>query len=199
LLTRFAVDALTNAMTNKPLPSPPRLSIPLPHPAAYLGTYSGPNGQFEIRAGKPLTIVASGQSADLQPWGGEIFRTTHPAFRDFSLMFERKAGSVALASWGPETYVRAGSGAKVPPSDLTLASLAGRYVNDSPWLGTARVVERGGRLWLGTEVPMTMIGADLWRVGEESWSPERGAFADFIDGRPQTFIFSGEKYLRHDV
>ena len=26
-----------------------------------------------------------------------------------------------------------------------------------------------------------------------------GTFADLIDGRPQTLVFSGEKFLRHDV
>ena len=63
----------------------------------------------------------------------------------------------------------------------------------------AHVVERGGRPWIGTEVPMTRIGQNLWRIGEERWSPERGSFADFIDGRPDTFVYSGEKFLRHDI
>ena len=69
----------------------------------------------------------------------------------------------------------------------------------SPWLGIYEVVERGGRLWFGTEVPMTKIGDNLWRVGDESWSPERASFANFIDGRPQTFIYSGDKFSRHDI
>ena len=46
---------------------------------------------------------------------------------------------------------------------------------------------------------MERIGPNLWRVGGESWTPERASFANFIDGRPQTFVFSGEKFLRHDV
>ena len=33
----------------------------------------------------------------------------------------------------------------------------------------------------------------------ESWSPERGSFANFIGGRPQTFIYSGDKFTRHDI
>jgi hypothetical protein len=77
--------------------------------------------------------------------------------------------------------------------------LSGRYVNDDPWFGTAMVVERGGRLWIGTETPMTRIADNLWRVGSEAWSPERASFADFIDGRPQTFVFSGVPFLRHGV
>jgi hypothetical protein len=200
VLTRFAVDALTNAMAGKPLPSPPSLDTPLPHATNYVGRYSGPNGAFEVQPGAPLTLVANGQSATLQPWGGEIFRTTHADFRQFSLMFEKTKGSVTGAAWGPRAYFKEGLGrTDVAASNPILAKLSGRYVNDSPWLGTSMVVERGGKLWLGTETPMTKIGDNLWRIGEESWSPERGSFANFMDGRPQTFIYSGEKFLRHDI
>jgi hypothetical protein len=155
LLTQFAVDALTDALAGHPLPEPPSLETRLPHPNSYVGNYSGPAGEFEVRAGG--------------------------------------------ANWGPDSYSKSGSGRRVPPSDPALARLAGRYVNDSPWLGTTRVVERGGKLWMGTDIPMVAIGDNLWRVGDERWSPERGRFADMIDGRPQTFLFSGEKFLRHDI
>jgi hypothetical protein len=88
---------------------------------------------------------------------------------------------------------------QLPVSDPQLTKLAGRYVNDSPWNGSAPVVERGGKLWIGTETPMTRISENLWRVGDESWSPERASFANFIDGRPQTLVLSGVKYDRHDI
>ena len=150
--------------------------------------------------GEPLTLASEGgEPAALQPWGGNSFRTTHARFRRYALKFERTGGAVTAVSWGPNTFVRQGSGAAQPVSDPALARLGGRYINDSPWIGSARVVERGGRLWLGTETPLVPIGDNLWRIGQESWSPERASFADFIDGRPQTFIFSGEKFLRHDV
>ena len=64
-------------------------------------------------------------------------------------------------------------------SDPALAKFAGRYINDSPWIGTAMVVERGGKLWIGTETPMTRVATTFWRVGEESWSPERASFANW--------------------
>ena len=199
LLSLFAVDALTSAMAGKPLPAPPSLATPLPGAASYVGRYSGPSGDFEVRAGSPLTLVAGGQSAELQPWGGDLFRTTHPSFHAFTLKFERTGAAVSGAIWGPNGYRKAGTAGKLPPSSPALARLAGRYVNDSPWVGTAMVVERGGKLWLGTETPLTKVAANRWRIGEDSWSPERASFADFIDGRPQTFIFSGERFLRHDV
>ncbi|HEX8839815.1 MAG TPA: serine hydrolase [Sphingomicrobium sp.] len=199
LLTRFAVDALTNAELGRPAPVPPPLDIGLPNAGSYVGRYTGPHGAFELRPGSPLTIVAGGQSAPLQPVAEDIFRTTHPLFRQYGLMFERNAGAVALAHWGPKSFAREGAGAAVPPSDPALARLAGRYFNDNPWYGPMPVVERGGRLWIGTETPMAKIGDNLWRVGRENWSPERASFADFLDGRPQTFVYSGVEFARHDV
>jgi len=200
LLTRFAVDALTEALAGRPIPAPPPLNVALPNAAAFVGRYSGPGGAFEVRPGSPLTLVANGRSAPLQPWGGYIFRTTHPDFHQFSLMFEapRHTSSPGVY-WGALSYAREGSGIALLRSDPALARLAGRYVNDSPWIGTAMVVERGGKLWLGTETPMAKVGDNLWRIGEDSWSPERASFANFIDGRPQTFVFSGEKFLRHEI
>ena len=185
-------------MAGQPVPAPPPLATPLPGAAAFVGRYSGPAGAFEVRPGNPLTLVAGGQSAELQPWAA-LFRTTHPIFRRFTLKIERKRSAIIGASWGPNSYLRQGAAAELPASNAALAKLAGRYVNDSPWVGAAMVVERGGKLWIGTDTPMTKVGDNRWRIGEDSWSPERGSFADFIDGRPQTFIFSGEKFLRHDI
>ena len=199
LLTEFAVQALTNAGLGRPLPVPPSLEIPIANAAAYAARYSGPAGSLEVKVGAPLAIEAGGQRASLQPQGADLFTTTHPAFREFSLMFERNGSSVTAVSFGPSTYLRVGSAAKLPASDPDLAKLAGRYSNDNPWLGFAHVVERGGRLWLGTEIPMEGTGTNLWRIGDEPWSPERGSFMDFVDGRPQTFIFSGARFSRQDV
>ena len=199
VLTRFAVDALGEALAGRPAPQPPPLDAPLANPGQFVGRYSGPAGTFEVRTGNPLTLVANGSEAALQPWGDNLFRTLHPDFHGFTLLFGRKGSAVTGAGWGPASYVREGSGAVLPKPDPSLQRFAGRYINDSPWWGSANVVERGGKLWLGTETPLTRVGSNLWRVGEDSWSPERASFADFSDGRPQTFIFSGEKFLRHDV
>jgi len=198
ILTRYATSALTEALAGRPVPAPPPLDVPIANPAAYIGRYAGPAGAFEVRAGSPLTLVANGREAALQPWGDNLFRTTHPDFRDFTLLFEGK-GTPTGASWGAASYVRDGSGMALPKSDPSLARFAGRYVNDSPWWGTTRVVERGGKLWLGTETPLARMSPNLWRVGDDNWSPERAAFTDFIDGRPQAFIFSGVKFERHDI
>jgi CubicO group peptidase (beta-lactamase class C family) len=199
LLTRFAVDAMADAIAGRPIPAPPPLEPPLPNASAYVGRYSGPGVALTVASGEPLTLIANGESGQLQPWGGEIFHTTHPQFRDYVFMFERQQGRVIAVNWGPRTFVREGSTPIVSRADPALARLAGRYVNDNPWFGTFRVVERGGKLWLGTDTPLVPTADNMWRIGEDSWTPERAAFSDYIDGRPQTLIMSGEKYLRHDI
>jgi CubicO group peptidase (beta-lactamase class C family) len=199
LLTRYAVDTLTDALAGRPILPPPAVDPPLANAAAYFGRYSGPAGSLTVAAGAPLTVASPRGEATLQPWGPNLFRTTHPDFRAFTFKFERSKGAITAISWGSQTFVREGLGVAIPGSDPALARLAGRYVDDNPWYGTMVVVERGGRLWLGTETPLNPIGPNLWRVGEEGWSPERASFADVIDGRPQSLILSGEKFLRHEV
>jgi CubicO group peptidase (beta-lactamase class C family) len=199
VLTQYAVAALGEALAGRPVPAPPSLDFPVADPGAFVGAYQSPNGAFEVRRGNPLTLVANGREAPLQPWSENLFRTTHPDYRAFSLMFARTGGAVVGAHWGSTSFVRQGAAMAIPRSDPALARLAGRYVNDSPWWVPAIVVERGGKLWLGTETPLVRAGPNSWRVGEESWTPERASFADFIDGRPQTFILSANPFQRHDV
>ena len=201
VLTRYAVDSLVEALAGRAVPPAPSLAAPLPNPGAYLGRYKGPSGGFDVRLGRgvPLAILAGETESELQPWGDDSFRTTHPDFRHYSLKFERTGTVVTGAVWGPASFAREGSPASVPRVDRELEPFVGRYVNDSPWWGLVTVVARGGKLWLGTDTPMTRIGANLWRVGDETWSPERASFADFSDGRPQTFILSGNEFLRHDI
>ena len=199
LLTQFAVDALTSASTGGALPAPPSLYVRSTHAPAYLGRFAGPSGAFEIRSGNPLTIVADGKAAPLQPVGGELFRTTHPSFRAFDLMFERSRNVVVSAAFGSKSYVRAGSDHSLPASDRMLAKLAGRFVSPDPWFGTVIIVERGGRLWMGTETPLIRMAGNLFRVGDESWSPERALFDSFIEGRPQALVFSGARFARAGI
>ena len=102
-----------------PSPSPPPLQTPLANAATYVGQYAGPAGAFEVRPGTPLAIVANGQSAALHSWDDNVFRTTHPAFRDFSLMFERKGNAVTGAKLGTGDLCSRGkqcSGSRVKPA-----------------------------------------------------------------------------------
>jgi CubicO group peptidase (beta-lactamase class C family) len=198
-LTLFAVEALAAAEAGRPLPGPPPLETPIKNAKDYAGRFSAGGRAFEIRGGPQLSIVSNGREARLDPADEDLFTTLHPDFRAFSLKFGRSGGKVVSAFWGPESFVRDGASVKFPPSDPGLARLAGKYTNDSPWIGTIVIVERGGKLWADTDTPLTPIGDNSWRAGQESWSPERASFANPVDGRPQTLIFSGEKFARQEI
>ncbi len=88
-------------MTGRPIPTPPPLTVPVANAASYVGSYPGPEAvrgagrsAADNRRQRPL--------GGLQPWGGELFRTTHPDFRDFSLMFERRGGDGHRRELGTE-------------------------------------------------------------------------------------------------
>lgn len=198
-VTLFAIQAIAAAEAGQPIPDPPPLASPVDRPGDYAGRYVSGGRSFEIRSTPALTIVSGGREAPLEPNGDDLFATLHPDFRDFRIQFLRSAKRIAGAAWGPDTFVRDGAALHVAPSDPELARLAGTYVNDSPWWGTNVIVERGGKLWAGTETPLIPSGRNLWRVGEESWTPERASFADVANGKPQTFVFSGVPFARQDV
>lgn len=198
-VTMFAVQALTAAEAGQPIPDPPSLETPVKQPGDFVGRYAAGPRSFEVRGGSGLSIVSKGTTAALEPAGGDLFVTSHPDFRSFTIKFERSNKAVVGASWGPDSFVREGATMQVPPSNAELARLAGHYYNDSPWWPPVVVVERGGKLWLGTETMLTPTGSNLWRVGDDSWSPERASFADVMNGKPQTFVFSGTEFSRQDV
>lgn len=198
-LTLFAIKALRAVVAGATIPTPPPLEKPLANAADYAGRYVAGNRSFEIRPGTQLTLVAGGREAPLEGIDDDVFATAHPAFAGWPVYFDRKGTVVTGAGWGPDGFARDGSGMAFPASDPALARLAGKYVNDSPWLGIARIVERGGKLWGGGFAPMTQIGDGIWRFGKEEWSPERVSFANMVDGRPQTMIFSGNRFERRDV
>jgi CubicO group peptidase (beta-lactamase class C family) len=198
-VTMFAVQALAAAEAGQAVPDPPSLESIVKRPGDYLGRYAAGSRVFEVRGGSALSIVSNGSTAALEPAGGDLFVTSHPDFRNLTLKFERSDKAIVGASWGSDSFVRDGAAMRISPNNPELARLAGHYYNDSPWWPPVVVVERAGKLWLGTETPLTPVGKNLWRVGDDDWSPERVSFADVMNGKPQTFVFSGTEFSRQDV
>ena len=200
LLTRFAVDALTNALAGQAAAGAAAARRAAAQRRELRRTYSGPAGASRSAPGSPLTIVADGQSARA-PAVGRRHVPHHPSALPAVLADVRAdEGRDHGRELGPVELLRDRVRAAQSPARIRrLRSWPAATSTTIRGSARAIVVERGGKLWLGTETPLTRIGDNLWRVGDESWSPERASFADFIDGRPQTFILSGEKFLRHEI
>ncbi len=192
LLTAFAVRAMRLARKGKAIPPPPMLG---PKPVDKPGDYAGTFGDAVVTA-NPLAI----NGAALERSGKDQFITAHPAFETFPLVFVRDAsGSVIAIDHGPRHLVRTGASAPLPPTPPRLAARAGRYESDDPWTGGLTLVVRGDVLLVNGTDAITEIGDDVWRAADPAWSPERIAFAGFVDDRPQTLILSGRPLERRDT
>lgn len=198
-LTLFAVKAFAAVGAGQPLPPPPTLESAPANPASFAGTYGLGSRRFNVRTLPTFVLAAHGREAPLQYWDDDLFHTSHPDFADFAIQFERSGSRIVAAHWGSETFRREDAGGSATKSDPMLALLGGRFVNDSPYGGVVRIVERGGRLWLGTEMPMARLSETSWRIGKDDWSPERAEFGDFVERRPQTVKISGALFERREL
>jgi len=82
------------------------------------------------------------------------------------------------------------------------ASFYGRYRSYNPWQPGFRFVQwaegPGVVLGWGEEQPLSQLGENEFRVGEEKWLPERLRFDAFVDGKALRANLSGESYYRSD-
>ena len=110
-------------------------------------------------------------------------------------MFRRKGKAVVQAWWGDAEYVRDGA-AFSSPTPARVAALTGYYEVDDGWRGSFRVMAQGPDLFIDGTMRLTPMPGGGFRVGDDSWSPERISFDAWLDGSPQRATLSGADYLR---
>ncbi len=100
-------------------------------------------------------------------------------------------------AYGPDWYVntayRGEHEFKTPPE---YAALTGRYRSDSG--DEVRVFVRKGRLWAG-DTQLTEIGPNLFRMGEDAWSPDTAQFLTIVEGRARLLRVIDEDCWRIEV
>jgi len=178
--------------------TPPPVADPLAVESGseYEGTFVGDDRRLAVRAEGGRLFLAGDDRSALEPRGEDRFLVDHPDFALFLLGFRRKDGAVVEAVHGGDVYVREGTPrrpAPKPPDELR--AYAGHYRAYNPWLPSFRVVLRGDELvvawpW-GSEEPLTPLSSGSFRVGEESWSPERVRFDAIVDGQALWASLSG--------
>ncbi|MEA2558650.1 MAG: hypothetical protein QOH06_154 [Acidobacteriota bacterium] len=191
------------ALRTVPIPPAPEFDDPykVPNAADYAGTYTAPNGkQLRIAAtGDLLELVHKGERLPLERIAPDNFWAPDPVFALYPLTFERDGDKVVEVSYGGDWY--AGERYKgprtfeVPPE---YRAYAGHYRNEDPWMGSARVILRKGRLWLGG-APLMPLGGGLFRIGEEEHEPDRMRFEEVFDGRALRAYISGTEFRRVEI
>ena len=124
----------------------------------------------------------------------------HPDFERFLINFNREKGKdtpVTDVSSGADWYANdkyQGERNFSLPKEWT--QFVGHYRNDSPWIGSLRIVPRTGKLSMNGSTPLETIDSNTFRLIDEPQSPEWIAFLDVVNGKAMRLKFSGEDYWR---
>jgi D-alanyl-D-alanine carboxypeptidase len=101
---------------------------------------------------------------------------------------------VVELGYGPDWYTNtAYQGDREFRTPTAYGAFTGRYRSRSG--DDVRVFVRKGRLWLG-DSPLLEIGSSLFRVGDDSWSPDTLEFLTIVEGHAQLLRLIGEDHWR---
>src|SRR3984885_1020487 len=206
-VAEYALRLMRACRTGSAPPEPPPPSPALRVSAA--GRYAG---RYEGRAGRTLNIVAEGDRLYLTREDAKVplepaietenaFTVLHPDYAHFALLFGSGGGDAkgpfAEAGWGEDWFATAEyKGARSFKVPDEWRSYAGHYRNEDPWIGSARIAVRGGKLWLNGVVPLEPAPNGRFYLRDEPDSPEWVSFSDIVNGQAMRMRLSGADLQR---
>lgn len=216
LVSQYAIQLMRAQSESKPLPDVPDIGDPakLTNAKDYEDSYHSPDGKRcrVVAADNAISLQLDNHHIPLECLGGDRFVSNLPEYSAFAFVFRRKDPKpgdpdpeskpdapqpVVELTHGSRWFAR---GASTPPqakpAPSRYAPFPGKYLNDSPWLGSFRIVERKGKLWVDGESPLIEIGDSLFRMGDEPDSPETLAFYHLVDGHAQMVKVGGSDFWR---
>jgi D-alanyl-D-alanine carboxypeptidase len=207
-VTQYAVQLLRAKRETKPLPAAEPVADPaeVDNAGEYAGVFRSANGkELVFKANGKKLLLDGAEQIVLQRSTGDSFVSTVPgSFSDYSLIFARRqpaAGTtpspVVEVSYGPGWYANAAyHGDREFTVPAAYSALTGRYRSESG--DDVRVFVRKGKLWLG-DTPLTEIGSYLFRIGNDSWSPDTAEFLTIVEGHARLLRAIGEDCWRIEV
>jgi D-alanyl-D-alanine carboxypeptidase len=193
-ISSWACGLFRTARAGSAAPARKPTAVLVESPGDYTGVYTAADGErIEVRrAGQGLELAFGAERSLLEPVGEDALLAHHPRFERYAFFFERMGGRPVAAWWGEREYAAQGSGLR-GPAPAELRTLAGRY--DAP-LSTTRIVARPTGLFADGTTPLARLPDGSWRVGPDSWTPERLRFDAVLQGRPQRLTASGSDSWR---
>ena len=207
-VAQYAIQLMRASRTSKPLPAFPPTNSPtaVKNSSDYVGIYqSGAGGgrNFEIVAnGQNLFMQYQGNRMALEMAGADMFIFPHPDFQHFLLVFGRAESKdpkspVVEAGSGGEWFSNSKyAGPKTFEYPKEWEKYVGHYRNESPWVGSARIVLRKGKLLVDGVVPLEAKEDGSFSLQDEENSPEWIRFGDIVNERSMHLKFSGEDLWR---
>ena len=199
-VTTYAIRAVRAVNEGKAIPEPPPINPPskIADADKLAGVYTSIDGdRIEFVAeGDGLVFVRGGKRHPVETAGGlPVVRA--PQMELFGFVFEReKDGPATSVGHGARLWMREPRRYSHPEE---WNAFAGHYHNDSPWMGSTRVVARQGRLWLDGATPLRQVDANTFRIAEPEHCPEWVQFLDVVAGKSRHIKVSGESFWRVDV
>jgi hypothetical protein len=219
-VTQYAIQLLRAQRETKPLPVAEATTDAreVDNAGEYAGTFRNGNGKELLfkAEDKKLLLVDGATQIVLQRNAGDSFvSTVQGSFSDYSVTFGREHTNsktektadgttppaipslVVEVGYGPDWYVNSAyRGDREFTVPAAYGALTGHYRSASG--DDVRVFVRKGRLWIG-DTPLTEIGAWLFRVGDDSWSPDTVEFLTIVEGRARLLRVIDEDHLRIEV
>lgn len=198
-----AIRAANAAQTIPPIPSA-NPSERIEKAEEYAGIYISPDGRkLEFAAvDDELFLINEGKRIQLESGGGG-FLAQHRGLDRFPFIFGRadgEKGKVIEVSHGADWYANQSySGPRNFTYPKEWDAFTGHYRNDSPWIGSFRVVQRKGKLWLDGSLPLEAIDGNTFRLADSKYNPEWIRFLAVVNGRSMHLKLSGEDFWRVDA
>jgi CubicO group peptidase (beta-lactamase class C family) len=189
----------------KPLPTPlpeqkPADQLIVKMPARYAGAFTATDGEqleFDAAGDRLFLRTAAGQSP-MYPEDSDAFWVGDPRFSLYFLRFARDhAGLYSEVDNGSKRYFAAAytgskSTAHPPPWD----AFTGHYRSvETNWGNNFRVFVRAATLWIetpdGGETELIPLANGEFRIGTDSWSPERISFDTVVARHALRAVVSG--------
>jgi CubicO group peptidase (beta-lactamase class C family) len=184
----------------RPEPDPPAR---VKNAGSFAATYRGDKGVLEIVAdGERLFVLHGGERVPLERLGdADRFVARHRALDRFAFAFGRENpdapdSAVVELAWGGDWY-RNGKYTGPERFDYPEAwdSYIGHYRNESPWIGSLRIVIRKGRLMIDGATPLEADG-DLFRLRDAPYNTEWIRFGEVVNGKCMRIRLSGSDLWR---
>ena len=205
-VAQYAIQLMRAKRNSKTLPAspPPNSPIAVKNASDYAGTYqSGGGRSFEIAAnGENLFMQYQGEHMTLEAAGGDMFIVPHADFQHFLLVFGRAdvkdpKSPVVEAGSGGEWFTNSKyAGPKTFEYPKEWDRFVGHYRNENPWVGSARIVLRKGKLLVDGVVGLEAGDNGMFTLQDEENSPEWIRFGDIVNEGSMHLKFSGEDLWR---
>jgi CubicO group peptidase (beta-lactamase class C family) len=205
-VAQYAMQLMRAKRGSTSFPAPPQLNSPMviKNASDYAAKYQSNEGRnFEIVAtGESLYLLYQGERVALEGAQGDTFTVAHPDFQRFALVFGRTdvkdpKSPVVEAGYGGEWFTNSRyTGPKIFDYPKEWDHYVGHYRNESPWVGSTRIVVFKGKLMADGVVGLEPGPDGVLILQDEEHSPEWIRFDNIVNGKSMHAKFSGEDLWR---